>query len=359
MQSNDIKLKCSVSNHDALVQLVCFEPDCKAFRFFCIQCQKDGIHQNHVQMCFEIPKLFEYAQKVGKECDDLLEIVNKQWKSIKYQFQTLIEGIKKKYIISNTFLIQLNYSQLNQTLEDLINFQSQNSFIKNTIQNTLFDFIEKIEKLEQEIKLHEKPLSFHISKQEIEKSQELFYKGYELYQDNDKYDEAIIILDQAINLNPNNYQAIWCKAASLRMLGQYKKAIIWADKALLLDPKHNFSLYCKAACLRMLDQYEEAIIWANKALAIDSQDCFALSCKGSSLRLLKRFNEAIKVINASLTINPNHFDSLKEKGACLHDEHQYQQAMLFYEQALRIFPGDQWTKDRLDKCLQALKPKQK
>ncbi|CAD8074285.1 unnamed protein product [Paramecium primaurelia] len=327
MQNNDIILKCSIPNHDALVQFVCFEPYCQDTRLFCNQCKTNEIHQNHTQRCVELPKLFDYVVKVGQECDDLLDILVKQWNSINHQFLKFIQGIKEKYLISHSQLILLNISQLNQTLEQLINFQSYKSLIKNSIQNNLFDFNEKIEKLEQDLRLHEKPISFHISEQDIKKSLELFQKGYELYYDNEKYDEAILILDQAININPNNQLAIWCKAASLRMLGQYKKAIIWADKSLLLDPKHSFSLYCKAACLRMLDKYDEAILWANKALAIDPKDCFALSCKGSSLRLMKRFNEAIKVINASLTINPNHFDSLKEKG--YHKDHLYQQVHVY------------------------------
>ncbi|CAD8203036.1 unnamed protein product [Paramecium octaurelia] len=70
------------------------------------------------------------------------------------------------------------------------------------------------------------------------------------------------------------------------MLGQYNEAIIWVDKALQVDPKHCLSFFTKAESLKMLGQYNEAIVWADKALQVDSKHCLLLYTKGDSLNTI-------------------------------------------------------------------------
>ncbi|CAK59172.1 unnamed protein product (macronuclear) [Paramecium tetraurelia] len=389
-QYNDLIIKCPNPEHANNVKLVCFDESCKADRLYCMHCSRNGIHFSHPQYQYQLSNLFDHIEKIEKECDDLINRLNKQMDFVYQSFYLLIGGIKTKYQISKEQIFNLNSKQINSILAETIQFKSFRSTIEILIQKYSNELQDQIQKLFQDLNLNQ--LNYYqVSDQDIKKSEELYQKGYKLYWYDHKYEEAIAILDQALRLNSKHQLALWCKAESLKMLDQYNEAIIWADKALQVDPKHFNSLYTKAESLRMLDQYNEAIIWvdkalqidskhcnslftkasslrglgqyndaivwADKALQIDSKHCNSLSTKSVSLRMLKSYEEAIAVIDQSLQVNPNHLDSLWSKGKLLQDQNQYQEALMCYDKALKIKENHQWTKDRKNECLDAIKKK--
>ncbi|CAD8112294.1 unnamed protein product [Paramecium primaurelia] len=353
---NDAIIKCPNSDHVNDVKLVCFNESCKANRLQCIQCIQNGNHVTHLQHQQDLSFMFDHIQNIDKQCEDLISNLNKQMDIAYQQFYLLIGGIRSKYQKSEQQVFNLDSKQMDSFFAESIGFKSFEQTNLILIKQSIQDFQNSIEKLLFDLKLSE--LNYYqISNLDINKSEELFKIGYKLYQDDDNYKEAIKILDQSLIFNPKHSLSLWCKAECLKMLGQYNEAIILADKALQVDPKHCYSLQCKAQSLRMIDQYSEAIIWADKALQIDPKDCLSLCTKSNSLRLLKMFKQSMQVVEQSLQINPNHLDSLWTKGACLQDQNQYQEALIFYEKALKIIPNNQWTKDRKDECLNALKKK--
>ncbi|CAD8208416.1 unnamed protein product [Paramecium pentaurelia] len=107
-----------------------------------------------------------------------------------------------------------------------------------------------LKKYIKELKLGE--VNYFSSKQQEQGNvEELYQKGCKLY-DDDKYEEAIKLLDAALLINPKHFSSLYIKADSLKMLGNYKDAIIWADKALSIDSKHIYSLNTKAESLKYL-----------------------------------------------------------------------------------------------------------
>ncbi|CAD8182688.1 unnamed protein product [Paramecium pentaurelia] len=397
-QYNDLIIKCPNPEHQNNVKLKCFDESYKADRLYCMQCSRNGIHLSHPQHQYQLPNLFDHIEKIDKECEELINRLNKQMDFVNQQFYQLIGGIKIKYQINKEQIFHLNSKQINSILAETIQFKTFRQTIEILIQKSSSELQEQIQKLYQELYLTQ--LNYYlISDQDIKKSEELYQKGYKLYWYDHKYEEAIAILDQALSLNSKHQLALWCKAESLKMLDQYNEAIIWVDKSLQIDPKHFNSLYTKAESLRMLDQYNEAIIWVDKALQIDSKNCNLLFTKASclrglgqyndaiiwadkalqidskhcnslstksnnliqligiSLRMLKNYEEALIVIEQSLQVNPNHLDSLWSKGKCLQDQNQYQEALICYDKALKIKENHQWTKDRKNECLEASKKK--
>ncbi|CAD8178160.1 unnamed protein product [Paramecium pentaurelia] len=355
-QNNDTNIKCPNSEHANNVKIVCFNESCKADRLQCIECIQNGIHITHLQHQQDLLFLFEHISDIEKQCEDLIIDLNKQMDMAYEQFYLLIGGIRSKYQKSKQQFLNLDSKQMNYFFAESIKFKSfeQTNFI--LIQQSIKDFQDSIVKLLSDLKLSE--LNYNqISNQDIDKSEELYKKGYKLYWDDDNYKEAIKIFDQSLIFNPKNCNSLYCKADSLRMLGQYNEAIVWADKALKVDSKDCDSLYCKAASLKMLGQYNEAIIWADEALKVDPKHCSSLFTKSDSLRLLKMFKQSMEVIEQSLKINPNHFDSLWAKGKCLQDQNQYQEALIYYKKALMINPNHEWTRDRKDECLKAINQK--
>ncbi|CAD8079958.1 unnamed protein product [Paramecium primaurelia] len=355
-QYHDVTIKCPNTEHTQNVTLVCFDESCKGERLYCHQCIKNGNHISHPQNQEELPFLFEHIQRVEKECADLIHSMNQQFDLVNHDFQLLIDGIRSKYQITKQQLLNLNSKQINSYLSQSIYFRQFEFTTIQLVQQLTNEIKSQIQKLLSDLQLNE--LNYYqFSKLNLNKSEELYQRGYKLYLNDKKFDEAIKIFDQALALNSRHQLSLWCKADSLKMLGYYNEAIIWTDKALQLDPRHCNSLYSKAESLKMLGLFNEAILWADKALEVDPKHCHSLYTKGDSLRLLKKYNEAMKVIDYSLQINPNHLDSLRSKGACLQDQKHYQEALIFYSKALAINSNHEWTKNRKNECLKALEIK--
>ncbi|CAD8198020.1 unnamed protein product [Paramecium octaurelia] len=347
-QINDT-IKCPNSEHDDDVKLVCFNEFCKADRLYCMQCMRNGVHVSHSQYQQELSILFEHIESVEKECEDLIIKLNQQMDLAYQYFYFVIGGIRSKYQKSKQQFLNLDSKQKNSFFSESIKFKQYEQKVQILIEKSITDFRDQMEKLLSDLKLSE--LNYYqISNLDIQKSEELYKKGYKLYWDDDKYEEAIKVIDQALILNSKHKLSLWCKAKILKQLGQYNQAIIWADKALQIDPKHQNSLYLKADSLRMLDNYIDAIIWVDKALFIDSKHVSSFYTKGESLRMLSIYDQAIKYLDQALYYNPNHHQSLGSKGACLQSLQQYQEAIYNYNKAIEIDPNYTWAKDRKIEC---------
>ncbi|CAD8123744.1 unnamed protein product [Paramecium sonneborni] len=336
-----------------------------------MECNRNGIHSPHHQNQYELPNLFERIEKVEKECDHLINKLKQLMDSLYQQFNSLILGIRNKYQRSKEQFLKFNLSQMNSFFTETILFNSFVSKIDIQMTQASNNFQDSLKNVYEDLKLTQ--LNYYqISAQDIQKSEELYKKGYKLYWNEKNFKEAINILDQALILNQQHQLALYSKAECLRMLNQYKEAIVQVDKALELNSKHQFSLFCKAECLRGLDQYNEAIIWADKVLEIDPKNQFTLNTKAECLKMLAQYNEAIIWADKALEIDPKHCNSFSTKGNSLRllkkykeamadnvyqDQHQYQEALILYDKALKIIPNNQWVKERKNECLEALKKK--
>ncbi|CAD8204354.1 unnamed protein product [Paramecium pentaurelia] len=377
IQQLNLKLKCQKDDHQDEIDIVCYNQFCTEFRLNCFQCQKKGrTHHDHFDDVEKINSLIEFIENKNKECDNLIDDLNKQAESMNQSFSQLKMGIRQKYQLYQERLVLLNSQQINDFLNSTIKFNEYKQSITTII-------------LEQTKKLTH---SFNNLYQQLQLSSFNYYQNddncYQLYLE-DKYEQAIVILDKSIQYNPNNYNSLWCKGDCLKLLNQYEEGISWLDQSLAIDPKNADTLFMKGDCLRLLNKNEEAIKWLDKALTIDSKHVDSLCIKGQCLRLLNKNEEAIKWLDKALAINPKHVNSLfmigeclrllkkyneslqfldqalsidqqhtlslQAKGDCLMDQQKYQEALIYYEKSLKIDPYDQNTKNQKNFCEKKLK----
>ena len=84
------------------------------------------------------------------------------------------------------------------------------------------------------------------------------------------------------------------KAIELFSLGEYEEAIIYFDKALEIEPDNVDALKDKALILYLyLDKYEEAIIVYDKILAIEPDNVDALKDKARAQKILDRVERGL------------------------------------------------------------------
>ncbi|CAD8051969.1 unnamed protein product [Paramecium primaurelia] len=241
IQQLNLKLKCQQDDHQDEIDIVCYNQFCTEFRLNCFKCQKKGrIHQDHFDDVEKINSLIEFIENKNKECDNLINDLNQQVESVNQSFSQLKIGIRQKYQLYQQKLILLNSQQINDFLNSTIKFNEYKQSITTIFLEQTKKLTNSFNNLYQQLQLS----SFNYYQNDnncIQISEELYQKGYQLYQE-DKYEQAIVILDKSISQNPNNHISLWCKGDCLRLLNQYEEAIKWVKKALAIDPKHVISL---------------------------------------------------------------------------------------------------------------------
>ena len=172
----------------------------------------------------------------------------------------------------------------------------------------------------------------------------LLNRGVELYNSNN-YKEAIIVVDKALQLDPNNADSWNIKAAALAELGNFEDAVAALDKAIAINPeetafRQNQSGVWHRKGLRFAksNHFEDAINAFNKAIEVYPGLANPWYDKGLSLLMLDRFEESVTAFNSALKIKPNWIDAWNNKGHALSGLNRYAEANEAFDEAIKLSP---------------------
>ncbi|CAK87023.1 unnamed protein product (macronuclear) [Paramecium tetraurelia] len=115
-----LKLQCQEDNHKEEIDFICYHEFCIGFRLNCFECFKQGIHHTHSDDVKKVNSLISFIENKNKECDNLIDDLNKYVESLNQQFSQLIKGIKNKYQLARESLQNLNPCQINDYLNSTI-----------------------------------------------------------------------------------------------------------------------------------------------------------------------------------------------------------------------------------------------
>jgi tetratricopeptide (TPR) repeat protein len=178
------------------------------------------------------------------------------------------------------------------------------------------------------------------TKNEKLRSHTLLYEGQLLLSKN-KDEEALLVFDKILQINPNNNIALLRKGTVLRNLHRYVEALEIFDYSMRINPKDEFTLVMKAVTLEDLDRHEEALVAFNSALEINPKYEFALVMKGVTLEDLDRHEEALVAFNSVLEINPIDEFTLVMKGVTLGNLDRDEEALEVFNKVLEINPKNE------------------
>ncbi|CAD8110301.1 unnamed protein product [Paramecium primaurelia] len=318
-QETILNLKCQQNDHFLQIETVCYNQFCEEFRLNCLKCINEGAHHSHFNDVQKVHSLEEFLQNCNQKCDQFINELKKFIEGLNQSFSQFTKGIREKYSFLKGKYLNINLQQINDFLNQALQFKEYRQSITNIIQEQSKKINHSFQNLYEQLKLYQ--LSYNLKNDnDIKQSQEFYSKGYKLYCDS-QLDQSIEQLDVSIQLDPNNFQSLWCKGA----------------------------------CLRLQDKYDDALIWLDKALAINPKHVNSLSNKGTCLRSLKRFEDSLKCFDLALSIDPFNTFSLQTKGLCLQDQEKYLEAVIYYEKSLKYKPNDKWVKNQKDFCEQKLK----
>ena len=261
----------------------------------------------------------------------------------------------------------LDLDQVNEAKEFLDEFER----IHGNIYQVLFskaDYLRHIGKFEDSIPLYKEALLKSPDNDKILNNLALTYSHLELYDeaiqsyekqieldendfialynygsllyDKKSYNDAIIRYDKVISIIPEYAKAWNGKGKALEKLGNYQEAIKCYDKAIEYDNKYDLAYKNKGNTLSKLNQYEEAIKCYDKAIEIDPKYKLAYKNKGNTLSELKKYEEAIKCYDKAIEIDPKYKWAYKNKGNALSKLKKYEEAIKCFDKAIELAPND-------------------
>ncbi len=151
-----------------------------------------------------------------------------------------------------------------------------------------------------------------------------------------KYEEAILLYEKAIKIDPNQYSAWYNKGLALSSLRQYEQAIYSFNKAIEIDFNQYWSWYLRGNALLNLNSNEAAIISYNKAIEIDKNQYRLWYEKGVALSNLNRYEQAMISFDKAIAIDKNQFESWFYRGIVLQSQGKTIQAINSIHKCLSI-----------------------
>lgn len=153
-----------------------------------------------------------------------------------------------------------------------------------------------------------------------------------------KYDDAIKSFNKALELNPEDADALNFKGTSLYLLNELRKGLGFINDAIKINPEYSDAYFNKGLILTDLKKYDEAIIAFDKVLKIDKSNENALFYKGNAFFQEGKFKLALSCFDEILNTNTKDPEVWNIKGATLISLDKTEDALKCYDKALEIDP---------------------
>jgi tetratricopeptide (TPR) repeat protein/ADP-heptose:LPS heptosyltransferase len=154
-----------------------------------------------------------------------------------------------------------------------------------------------------------------------------------------KIGKAIEHFEIAVNLKPENVDALTNLSGALRLDNRHQEALHLYDRASSLAPDSPAIPTNRAVSLIALKRYPEALSSIDIALARDPRNIAALNNRGVILNQTRRYLEALDCFDAALRIKPDYVDAVNNRGLSLIALNRLKEAEESYARLLRKHPG--------------------
>ena len=156
-----------------------------------------------------------------------------------------------------------------------------------------------------------------------------------------KAEDALVNLEQALMIDPQNVQAQVYKAANLYDGGHYEEAETILTTLVKQDTSVHAAWFNLARVEARKDNFQGALDALDKALANDAKNAHYLFAKSSMLEALNREEEAFEVLKASIEANPQLEQGWYVLSGWLLEMGQAEEALENLEQAVQLVPASE------------------
>ena len=153
-----------------------------------------------------------------------------------------------------------------------------------------------------------------------------------------RLDQAVLGYENALAIDPDDAEASFGLASALHALGRHQQTITRYERAIAIDPDYAEAHYGLATALQALNRHQEAVPFYENALEIDADYAEANYGLATVLQVLNRHEEAIRFYGRTLVLTPDNGAAYHSYGVALEEIGRLQEARLAHERAVTLEP---------------------
>ncbi len=170
-----------------------------------------------------------------------------------------------------------------------------------------------------------------------------------------RFVEAADIYQQILLADPMQFEPFYSLAMIAVQTGQLEEAQLLLNNAMKLNPGFAEGWCSRGVVLLRLRRPEEALACFDRALAIKPQFAEALSSRATAFLELGRPDGAIADFDRALAFDPSHAISWNNRGNALAQTGRFEEAIASYDKALALVPFLPQALENRDSALFQLK----
>ena len=154
-----------------------------------------------------------------------------------------------------------------------------------------------------------------------------------------EHNDAIALLNQALQIAPNDFAALYSLGISLGATGQKMAALDCFIKATEAAPQLAIGHMAKAQSYADIGLADDALICFDKAIEVDPNYTQAYTNKAALLQAINRHQEALLTLVACVEVDPLNVTALEGQGLLLGQFKQFDLSVNAFKRALEIDPN--------------------
>lgn len=186
---------------------------------------------------------------------------------------------KTKFCIILGLVLTLNLVSCSQRLVPTTNMSNVNSLevpdqgTRAESKSISFTDSEPINTEDNKVLSAEKQAA-SLDSEENQEAKNLYEKGLKLYYERN-FEEALILFNQVLILEPQNYQALNSKGATYAFQGRYSEGISLIQQALQIKPEFVYAHFNLGLAYELTGNYEKSIEAYKEAIKLDEKDVWS------------------------------------------------------------------------------------
>ena len=167
-----------------------------------------------------------------------------------------------------------------------------------------------------------------LANQKYEEGLKLYYEG--------NFNGAIKLYSEALEINPNYFEAYTNRGNAYGKLRQYEPALQDFNKSIGINPNYEWAYCNRGVVYYDLGQFERAIEDYTQAIKINPNDELYYNNRGNAYLQLFQYKLAIKDYDKAIEFNPNYSTAYRNRGLCYREFGNNKKADADFEKARQL-----------------------
>jgi tetratricopeptide (TPR) repeat protein len=161
-----------------------------------------------------------------------------------------------------------------------------------------------------------------------------------IYQKQGNLNEALNEYNEAISLEPENAESLYCRGDVLGDIQQFDEALLDLNKAILLKHNYGDAILLRGEIYEKKHSYDDALLDYDTVIGIEPYRIKAYEGRGNIFRKTNQLEKALLDYNFAIGLDPENVDVLNNRGNTYADLGLYNEALGDYEKVIQKEPGD-------------------